>query len=51
MEEIRKEVEILEQMGQKRLALEVGEDDENCPMEYILESIDTIYDTYNKKAP
>lgn len=50
MEEIRKEVEILEQMGHKRLALEVGEDDENCPMEYILESIDTIYDTYNKNG-
>lgn len=50
MEEIRKEVEILEQMGHKRLALEAGEDPLNCPIEYILEAIDTIYDTYNKNG-
>ncbi len=44
MEEIREEVRILEQMGHKRLALEAGEDPVNCPIEYILESIKTIYD-------
>ena len=45
MEEIKKEVMILEEMGHKRLALEAGEDPVNCDIEYILEAIDTIYDT------
>ena len=43
MDEIRQEVEILEKMGHKRLAIEAGEDPVNCPIEYILECIDTIY--------
>jgi len=43
MEEIKKEVEILEKMGHKRLALEAGEDPVNCPIEYVLECIKTIY--------
>ena len=43
-EEIREEVRALEVMGHKRLLLEAGEDDENCPIEYILECIKTIYD-------
>lgn len=42
-EELVKEVKILEQMGHKRLAIEAGEDPVNCPLEYILECIDTIY--------
>lgn len=50
MEEIRREVEILEEMGHKRLALEAGEDPVNCPIEYVLESIKTIYDTYEKNG-
>ncbi|CCY47866.1 MULTISPECIES: [FeFe] hydrogenase H-cluster radical SAM maturase HydG [Peptostreptococcus] len=50
MDEIRKEVEILEQMGHKRLALEAGEDPVNCPIDYVLESIKTIYDTYEKNG-
>ena len=44
-EEVRKEVEILAQMGHKRLALEAGEDGANCPIDYMLECIKTIYDT------
>lgn len=44
MDELREEVRILEQMGHKRLALEAGEDDEECPINYILECIQTIYD-------
>jgi len=44
-DEIRQEVKILEKMGHKRLALEVGEDPKNCPIEYVLESLDTIYST------
>jgi 2-iminoacetate synthase len=30
-------------MGHKRLLLEAGEDDEKCPIDYILDCIDTIY--------
>lgn len=44
MEEVREEVRILEKMGHKRLALEAGEDPENCSIEYIVECIKTIYD-------
>jgi 2-iminoacetate synthase len=44
-EEIRQEVGILESMGHKRLALEAGEDPENCTIDYILECLDTIYKT------
>lgn len=43
-EEIEKEVTILEKMGHKRLALEAGEDPVNCDINYILDSIKTIYD-------
>lgn len=42
-EELRKEVRALESMGHKRLLLEAGEDDEKCPIQYILECIKTIY--------
>lgn len=42
-EEVREEVRALEAMGHKRLLLEAGEDDEKCPIEYILECIKTIY--------
>ncbi|MGE5557608.1 MAG: [FeFe] hydrogenase H-cluster radical SAM maturase HydG [Bacillota bacterium] len=41
--EIAREVEILEDMGHKRLALEAGEDPAHAPLSYILESMDTIY--------
>ncbi|HEY8463620.1 MAG TPA: [FeFe] hydrogenase H-cluster radical SAM maturase HydG [Bacillota bacterium] len=42
-EEVRAEVRALEAMGHKRLLLEAGEDDERCPIDYILECIKTIY--------
>lgn len=42
-EEIKREVIALQDMGHKRLALEAGEDPVNNPIEYILESINTIY--------
>ena len=50
MDEIRKEVMILEEMGHKRLALEAGEDPKNNPIEYILESIKTIYSIKHKNG-
>jgi 2-iminoacetate synthase len=42
-EEIIAEVKLLESMGHKRLALEAGEDPVNCPIDYVLDSIKTIY--------
>ena len=42
-EEIAKEVIALQDMGHKRLALETGEDPVHNPIEYVLESIKTIY--------
>jgi 2-iminoacetate synthase len=44
MDELREEVKILEMMGHKRLALEAGESDKECPIDYIVECIKTIYD-------
>ena len=49
-EEIRKEVIALQDMGHKRLALEAGEHPENNPIDYILESIKTIYDVKHKSG-
>ncbi len=49
-EEIRREVTALQDMGHKRLAIEAGEDPRNNPLEYILESIDTIYSTRNRNG-
>lgn len=49
-EEIRKEVIALQDMGHKRLALEAGEDPVNNPLEYILESINTIYTTKHRNG-
>ena len=42
-EEIKKEVKVLETMGHKRLAIEVGEDPTNASLGYVLQSISTIY--------
>ena len=49
-EEIVKEVTALQDMGHKRLALEAGEDPVNNPIEYILESIQTIYSIKHKNG-
>ena len=49
-EEIRAEVIALQDMGHKRLALEAGEDPVNNPLEYILESIQTIYSIQHKNG-
>ena len=37
-------------MGHKRLALETGEDPVNNPIEYVLESIKTIYSIKHKNG-
>ncbi|MCC8122030.1 MAG: [FeFe] hydrogenase H-cluster radical SAM maturase HydG, partial [Oscillospiraceae bacterium] len=49
-DEIRAEVIALQDMGHKRLALEAGEDPVNNPLDYILESIGTIYSTKHKNG-
>lgn len=49
-DQIRDEVIALQDMGHKRLAIEAGEDPVNNPLEYILESIDTIYSIKHKNG-
>jgi 2-iminoacetate synthase len=49
-EEIRQEVIALQDMGHKRLALEAGEHPVHNPIEYILESIKTIYSIKHKNG-
>ncbi len=49
-DEIRKEVIALQDLGHKRLALETGEDPVNNPIEYVLESIKTIYSIKHKNG-
>lgn len=49
-EEIVNEVVALQDMGHKRLAIETGEDPKNCPIEYVLESIKTIYGIKHKNG-
>ena len=49
-EEIRREVIALQDMGHKRLALETGEDPVHSPIEYVLESISTIYGIQHKNG-
>jgi 2-iminoacetate synthase len=43
MEEIKNEVRVLQGLGHKRIAIEVGEDPVNCPIDYVLEAMETIY--------
>ncbi|MCQ2016610.1 [FeFe] hydrogenase H-cluster radical SAM maturase HydG [Clostridium butyricum] len=49
-EEIKNEVIALQDMGHKRLALETGEDPVKNPIEYVLESIKTIYGIKHKNG-
>ena len=49
-DEIREEVIALQDMGHKRLAIELGEDPVNNPIEYVLESLKTIYSIKHKNG-
>lgn len=49
-EEVEKEVIALQDMGHKRLAIETGEDPANCPIEYVLDCIHTIYSIKHKNG-
>ncbi|MDR2551309.1 MAG: [FeFe] hydrogenase H-cluster radical SAM maturase HydG [Desulfobulbus sp.] len=44
-DEVRDEIVEIVSMGHKRIALEAGEDDVNCPIDYILDCLRTIYQT------
>lgn len=43
MEEVREETRILLEMGHKRIAMEAGEDPDNCPIDYVLDAIAAVY--------
>lgn len=49
-EEIRNEVTALQDMGHKRLAIELGEHPMQNPIEYVIESINTIYGIHHKNG-
>lgn len=49
-DEIRNEVIALQDMGHKRLAIEAGEHPAMNPLEYILESINTIYSVKHRNG-
>jgi len=49
-EDIVREVIALQDMGHKRLVLETGEDPVNNPIEYVLESMKTIYSIKHKNG-
>lgn len=49
-DEIRAEVIALQDMGHKRLAIEAGEDPKHNPIEYILESMRTLYSVKHKNG-
>lgn len=42
-EQIVREVEILEDLGHKRIVLEAGEDPLNCPIDYVTQCMETVY--------
>ncbi|MGB9679100.1 MAG: [FeFe] hydrogenase H-cluster radical SAM maturase HydG [Thermoanaerobacteraceae bacterium] len=50
MDEVAREVEALEEMGHKRLAVEAGEDPVNCPIDYVVDVIKAIYNTKLKNG-
>lgn len=50
MEEIKKETLVLLNMGHKRLAMEAGEDPDNCPIDYVLNAIEAVYSVETKNA-
>lgn len=50
MDEIAKEVKVLESMGHKRLAVEAGEHPGECPVEYVIDALKTIYAVKNDQG-
>ncbi len=50
MEEIAAEVQAMEEMGHKRIALESGEHPVHCPIDYVVEAMQTIYSVHEKNG-
>lgn len=50
LEEIKRQVKILEEMGHKRLLVEFGEDPKENPIEYVVDVIKAIYATKSGKG-
>lgn len=50
LDEVKDEVLTILAMGHKRIALEAGEDPVNCPIDYILDVIQAIYDTRTENS-
>lgn len=50
LDEVRQQVEILEDMGHKRLLLEFGEDPKENPIDYVTDVIKTIYATKKERG-
>jgi 2-iminoacetate synthase len=50
LDEVRQQVEILEDMGHKRLLLEFGEDQKESPIDYVVDVIKTIYATKKERG-
>lgn len=46
-EEVAEETRAIEAMGHKRIAMEAGEDPVNCPLDYVIECMKTVYETKN----
>jgi len=44
-EDLQAEAIVLVEMGHKRVVLEAGEDDKNCPVDYITHAMDVLYKT------
>ena len=49
-DDIRREVIALQDMGHKRIVIEAGEHPNHASLDYILESVDTIYNTHHKNG-
>lgn len=49
-QELRAEAKVLMEMGHKRIALEAGEDRNNCSLDYITHAMKVIYDTKEKNG-
>ncbi len=50
MEEIAAEVQAMEEMGHKRIAMEAGEHPVHCPIDYVVEAMQTIYSVHEKNG-
>lgn len=50
MDEIREEVRALEALGHKRLMIDMGEDPKRMPIEYVLDAMKTIYETFQDQG-